>query len=105
MRTVLSQRLDVGDAQLVTGHPETTQAEILGDGVVFTVASALPQGLDRRLPIVDFTPQVDVFHVAHLFVEKQVHHLELFQFGDLFLSRQQLLPRVDPLLPFAQWPI
>ncbi|MNI70275.1 hypothetical protein D3C73_1260800 [compost metagenome] len=76
MRAILAQGLDVGDAQLFTWDTHAAQAEILGDGVVLAIASALDQGLDGRGPIVDFTPQVDVFHIAQLLVEKQVGCLQ-----------------------------
>jgi len=102
VRAILTQGLDVGDAQFVAGHTEVAQAEILGDRVVFTVAGALPQGFDGGLPIIDLAPQVDVLDVTHLFVEKQVHYFELFHLADLFLGGQQILPGIDPLLPGAQ---
>nr|GFD55619.1 hypothetical protein [Tanacetum cinerariifolium] len=61
VRPVQAQRLDVRDQQLVAGNAQATEAEILGDGVVFTVACALDQRFDRRRPIIDLVPQVDVF--------------------------------------------
>jgi len=102
VRAVLAQGLDVGDAQLVTGHAEVAQAEIFGNRIVFAVAGTFPQGFDGRLPVIDLAPQVDIFDVAHLFVEKQVYHLELFHLADLLLRGQQILPGIDPLLPGAQ---
>jgi len=105
VRAILAQSLDVGDPQFVAGHTEVAQTEILGDGVVLAVASALPQGLDRRFPVIDLMPQVDIFHVVHLLIEKQVHHPQLFQLRGLLLGRQQVLPGIDPLLACAQRPV
>ncbi|MNN17754.1 hypothetical protein D3C81_1309480 [compost metagenome] len=105
MRAVLAQRFDISNAQLVTGNPEVTQAEILGDRIVFAVAGALPQRLDRRFPVIDLVPQIDVFDIAHLFVEEQVHHFELFHLADLFLRGQQILPGINALLAGTQRPV
>ncbi|MNP46883.1 hypothetical protein D3C76_1409110 [compost metagenome] len=47
-------------------------------------------------------PQVDVFDVAQLSVEEAVYYVELLQFVDPFLRRQQVLPGINALLTCAQ---
>ncbi|MNF81842.1 hypothetical protein D3C84_641330 [compost metagenome] len=105
MRAIEAQGLYVSNAQLVTGNAEAAQAEILGDGEVFAITGAFPQGFDRGFPIIDLVPQVDVLFIAHLFVEELVDHIELVQLTELLLRRQQLLPGIDALLTLAQWPV
>src|SRR5450830_1030600 len=105
MRTILAQGLDVGYAQLLSRDTQVTQAEVFGDGIVFTVTGAFPQGLNGRRPIINLVPQVDIFLVVQLAVKEQVDHGELFSLADLLLRRQQLLPGIDTLAPRAQGPV
>ena len=80
MRLVVIERFDVGDAQFSAGDAEAAQGEVLGDGVVFTVASPLDQRLDRGGPVVVLSPYLDVIGKAYLPVE------EAIDLGELVIS-------------------
>ncbi|MNC52964.1 hypothetical protein D3C75_1023400 [compost metagenome] len=57
------------------------QAEILGQGVVFTVTGALDQRFDRGCPVIGLTPHTGVVLKTQLLVEEAIDRVQLLALG------------------------
>ena len=66
MRAVAAQGLDVGEAQALDGDAELDQAEVLGDGEVFTITLAQLEGFLGGGPVIVLAPGLLVADVVYL---------------------------------------
>ena len=97
VRALQLQGFDEGQAQLVAGHAQAQQAEVLGDGDVLAVATAAAEGFARSGPVIGLAPDLAVFAVQHAAVDEAVDPFQQCGIVGAAGRRQHLLPGVQAI--------